>query len=43
MVYAASAVVELNGGPHWGDQTSFLTSEKGVQCVRMVMARFEEI
>ncbi len=42
MVFAASAVAELNGGAHWGDQIRFLTSEKGAEYVRMVMARFSE-
>lgn len=42
MSFAATAVAELNGAAHWGDQISFLTSEKGAEYVRMVMARFGE-
>lgn len=42
LFFAATAVAELNGGAHWGDQISFLTSEKGAEYVRMVMARFGE-
>ena len=42
MLFAAIAVSELNGGAHWDEQTSFLTSEKGAEYVRVVMARFEE-
>ena len=42
MLFAAIAMAELNGGAHWGDQVSFLTSEEGGDYVRMVMARFEE-
>lgn len=42
MLFAAAAVSELNGGAHWGDQVSFLTSEKGAEYVRIVSARFGE-
>ena len=42
MLFAAAAVSELNGGAHWGDQVSFLTSEKGVEYERIVSARFGE-
>jgi hypothetical protein len=42
MFFAAAAVAELNGGAHWGDQISFLTSEQGTEYARAVMERFAE-
>lgn len=42
MLFAVTAVSELNGGAHWGEQTRFLTSEKGAEYVRIVSARLGE-
>jgi hypothetical protein len=42
MLFATIAVSELNGGVHWGNQVSFLTSEQGAEYVRSLTARFME-
>jgi len=42
MVFAATAVSELNGGAHWGDQINFLISERGAEYVKTVMERYLE-
>jgi hypothetical protein len=42
MFVAASAVSELNGNAHWGDQINFLTSVSGAEYVKTIMERYLE-